>query len=152
MKKKLIGSLLMGLLIASIFSNCTVEVKVETLVYGEGFVSNIDCFQGSSNPHRVLFENKSDETLTVKYSITYTNDQNAYNGIVEPTWSSVTYYITIARDATNDINTNLGSSSFNYAHVWCRAQNSANTKYVIFSVFLSKADNMEYDVTISKGK
>ncbi len=156
MKKNLSKSLLIGFTILLtmgilILSGCIVEVKGETFVYGEGLVANIDCFQGSSKPHRVLFNNKSDGNLIVKYAITETNDSTGYDETAEPTWSSVSTSITVNVDSTADIQTNLGSSSNNYAVVWMRVQNQANTKYLIFSVFLSKADNMEYDVTIKQG-
>ena len=132
-------------------TGCIVTGSVEIKVYGEGFVANIDSFSGSSKPHRVLFKNNSGEKITVKYSITESNDSSGYDKTSEPNWTTVTQNITVNADATGDIVTNLGSSSNNYACVWMRVQDQENKKYVIFSVFLSKADNMEYDVTIKSG-
>lgn len=152
MKKRSIAILISVVTILTlILSSCIVEVKVTDTVYGQGFVANIDCISPAGSPHRVRIKNSSGENLTVKYQITETNDA-AYDLQPEPIWSSVTNNITIASGEVQNIQTNLGSSSSNYACVWMRAQDPTNNKYIIFSVFLSKADNMEYDVTIKKGK
>lgn len=152
MKKKLLIIFIgVASLLILILTGCIMEVQVEKLVYGEGFVAQIDCFSDSSNPHRVRIQNSSGEKIKVKYSIKETNDAS-YDLITEPIWSTVTTNIPIENGDVSDITTDLGSLSNDYACVWMRAENSDASKYIIFSVFLSKTDKMEYDVTIKKGK